>query len=593
MPKVRSLVLGLVTTLVVAAPASAAPGDVLDTYIGTLDTEFSPYGDVITDIDSKGRVVVAFSHDTDGGSHSAGMRLAVMRLTSTFDPDPTFNGGVPLDVDFLTDPDNVYAIGVEAGPGDSIYAGGSVAFDRIALVHLAESGAYDNAFSGDGRHVQLLPTSSSNEPHDFQLDSAGRPVVVGSGQYLGGRKAFFARFTTAGVLDTGFSGDGNAEFAVPNNSGQLFAVEPLPDGGLVASGTDAFVDAIVLKVLGTGAPDTGFDGDGLVISKLGAAPGDNAQGFGIGRDSSGRVLLTGGAAVGGNGNYVVARFTPAGAPDATFGTGTPATGVVWLPPGAGRGWDIAETCDGRILTGGSGSRSVGGGPDQNSLLLARLTPTGALDTTFAPGSPVPGMALTTFEERADGYRFEIDGGTVVQGGFRRAAGADDKPVILRYANAPCGGAVTPPDDEDDDDPVDPVVTPPAKDPAPGPPPPAALAPPGVLPPPARVVSPPPPSIAQAVTFPSTRRCASRRRFSIRLKVPAGAAVTSAEVLVNGKRAAVRRGARLRSKVDLRSLPRGRFTVTIRLRLADGRTVSGQRRYRTCAPKRRGAGRPRV
>jgi hypothetical protein len=61
----------------------------------------------------------------------------------------------------------------------------------------------------------------------------------------------------------------------------------------------------------------------------------------------------------------------------------------------------------------------------------------------------------------------------------------------------------------------------------------------------------------------------------------------ATVLVNGRKVAVRRGARLRSIVNLTSLPKGRFRVEVRLRLADGRTVKDDRRYRTCVPRRRG------
>jgi hypothetical protein len=37
-------------------------------------------------------------------------------------------------------------------------------------------------------------------------------------------------------------------------------------------------------------------------------------------------------------------------------------------------------------------------------------------------------------------------------------------------------------------------------------------------------------------------------------------------------------------VNLTNLPRGRFTVTISLRLKDGGTVRETRRYRTCAKK---------
>ncbi|HWH94875.1 MAG TPA: hypothetical protein VNT03_13530 [Baekduia sp.] len=113
-----------------------------------------------------------------------------------------------------------------------------------------------------------------------------------------------------------------------------------------------------------------------------------------------------------------------------------------------------------------------------------------------------------------------------------------------------------------------------------------------------IVKPPPAkaaaavTIAQSVTFPSTKSCASRRNFKIRLRVPKGADVTQATVKVNGKRVAVRKGARLRSTVDLRTLPKGRFTVAIELKLGDGRTVKGQRKYRTCAAKGRG-GKPKV
>ncbi len=39
-------------------------------------------------------------------------------------------------------------------------------------------------------------------------------------------------------------------------------------------------------------------------------------------------------------------------------------------------------------------------------------------------------------------------------------------------------------------------------------------------------------------------------------------------------------------MNLRGLPKGRYTVRIELRSATGKKVVGQRRYRTCVPKRR-------
>jgi len=96
----------------------------------------------------------------------------------------------------------------------------------------------------------------------------------------------------------------------------------------------------------------------------------------------------------------------------------------------------------------------------------------------------------------------------------------------------------------------------------------------------------PGAVATALGLPSARRCASRRRFSIRIKQIRGVTVVRASVIVAGKRVPVRRvGGRLTATVDLRGLRRGRFTVVIRATTASGKTITGRRSYRACAPKR--------
>jgi hypothetical protein len=84
----------------------------------------------------------------------------------------------------------------------------------------------------------------------------------------------------------------------------------------------------------------------------------------------------------------------------------------------------------------------------------------------------------------------------------------------------------------------------------------------------------------------SRACASRRSFVIRVHRPRFVRLVSAQIFVGRRRVAVRRGRRLTARIDLRNLPSGRFTVTIKARTAQGRTITGKRRYRTCAPKRR-------
>lgn len=96
----------------------------------------------------------------------------------------------------------------------------------------------------------------------------------------------------------------------------------------------------------------------------------------------------------------------------------------------------------------------------------------------------------------------------------------------------------------------------------------------------------PTSIGQVVKgLPSAKACLSRRNFRIRLVAPAGVTITKAVVLVNGRQAAVRRGAKLTAPVDLRGLPKSRYTVKITVTFAGGKTLSGTRKYRTCAKRR--------
>ncbi|HEX2085821.1 MAG TPA: TIM-barrel domain-containing protein [Solirubrobacteraceae bacterium] len=85
-----------------------------------------------------------------------------------------------------------------------------------------------------------------------------------------------------------------------------------------------------------------------------------------------------------------------------------------------------------------------------------------------------------------------------------------------------------------------------------------------------------------------RRCRSRRNFVIRLVRPRrrGERIASARVYVNGRRVRTRRArGRVVARVDLRGLPRGRFTVRIVVRTNRGRTYVAKRRYRTCASGR--------
>jgi hypothetical protein len=75
------------------------------------------------------------------------------------------------------------------------------------------------------------------------------------------------------------------------------------------------------------------------------------------------------------------------------------------------------------------------------------------------------------------------------------------------------------------------------------------------------------------------RCASKRRFSVRVPLLRRAVAT-----VAGKRVALRRrGGRLVAVVDLRGKPKGTFAFRVRGTDRSGKRVTITRRYRTCTP----------
>lgn len=93
-------------------------------------------------------------------------------------------------------------------------------------------------------------------------------------------------------------------------------------------------------------------------------------------------------------------------------------------------------------------------------------------------------------------------------------------------------------------------------------------------------------LASVATLPSAKRCVSRRALRIRLKAPKGTRIAFARIEVPGRAPKTVRGKALSAPVNLRGLPKGRFTVRLRITLLDGRVVKGSRTFRTCAAKRR-------
>lgn len=113
------------------------------------------------------------------------------------------------------------------------------------------------------------------------------------------------------------------------------------------------------------------------------------------------------------------------------------------------------------------------------------------------------------------------------------------------------------------------------------------APPAADPPPGSTTGPASPALTDVIRLPRANRCASRRRFRIRIRKHAGVDLVAVAVYVNGKTVKVVKGRRLTAPVDLRGLPRGTVSVRIEAATRDGRRMTHTRKYRICT-KYRGA-----
>jgi uncharacterized delta-60 repeat protein len=254
-----------------------------------------------------------------------------------------------------------------------------------AFAALAE-GAPDTSFSGDGAVITSIADQATAQAVARQSD--GKIVVAGNVTTGGVGRALFARYTRAGTLDTTFSGDGIATptISAASDSGLIRDVALQPDGKIVGFGTGfsggggSVQKFLVVRLNPNGSLDTTFNGTGWRATSLNTTiHGDT--GWGLVLQPDGKIVGTGQSRAGngfGDPDYVgVVRYLANGKLDPTFS----GDGIATVPIGADAwGNKIALQSDGRIVIAGGTFPTSGSDPDQ--MLVVRLKPNGALDTTF-------------------------------------------------------------------------------------------------------------------------------------------------------------------------------------------------------------------
>lgn len=256
-----------------------------------------------------------------------------------------------------------------------VVAGATAGALLLALTAPAgAAGEPDPTFSGDGRVTVDLTNDGYEGGYAAAVQPDGRVLAAGRTGGSGGRM-YVARFNADGSPDTTFSGDGVAEvdFGPGDDWGTDIALGA--DGTIVVAGAAGnYAKMALARFTSAGSLDLTFSGDGRRTFNM--SPGEEGADDVI-VDEQGRIVVAGGAAIGGTSRFALARFTPSGALDRSFGDGDGRTDTD-VGPGPDSAMALVQQSDGRLVVGG---RAGGGGTER--MALARYSEDGALDPTFS------------------------------------------------------------------------------------------------------------------------------------------------------------------------------------------------------------------
>jgi uncharacterized delta-60 repeat protein len=343
-------------------------------------------------VKSNGKVVVA----------GIGDGMMVVQLTSTGHMDLNFNHR-----GMVSYPGAYDGYAIKAGPDGEFTVAGGLSLGPpasglkfgTALFRFADRGGLVSSFGTSGVAVQSVGHAAV-EAGDMTVQDDGGVIWVGSTR----NKASVARIKPDGRPDEQFGDRGRVIFDSAGGTQKLNAVRMLPDGRIMAVGfyhTDVQLSGLMLvRLLPDGAPDSTFNGTGVLISTI----GDAGKAMVIQPD--GKILVSGYDRYGFT--SFIARFLPDGTLDSDFAdNGVRRFALNYRSISLN---SIGLYPDGRIV-------GCGLAVDQNGYdaVLVRLNEDGSNDTAFG----VDGMVTTGTVQDDDVHNSLAitPDGKIVTGGF--------------------------------------------------------------------------------------------------------------------------------------------------------------------------------
>ncbi|HZS16901.1 MAG TPA: delta-60 repeat domain-containing protein [Candidatus Udaeobacter sp.] len=256
---------------------------------GSLDSSFGQGGIVTTTfpqgsyafdvaLQPDGKIVAAgtlFVNFDPGESSNTDFALA--RYNSDGTPDTTFGNGGQVSTDFLGLEDDAFAVLIQ--PDGKIVAVGSAndpaTFYDFAAARYFSNGMLDTTFGVAGKVHSDFGAQNFDRARSAALQRDGRIVAAGfaTGQNGGAQNFAVARYTSNGILDTTFSGDGKTQIDFGTCCQSANKVLLQSDGKIVAvggsNGESSEDDFLLVRLNPRGALDRTFGTDGKVRTSFG------------------------------------------------------------------------------------------------------------------------------------------------------------------------------------------------------------------------------------------------------------------------------------------------------------------------------------
>ena len=208
----------------------------------------------------------------------------------------------------------------ESGKGKNLVIG-----NGFGLVRYDTNGSLDKTFNKTG--IVQTNFKFNAEIYAIALQSNG-DIVVAGGYGANGSPLVLARYISSGVLDSTFASGGTVSTALPVPNSHVYGVELQSDGSIVvgaqffpASGPRCMA---LIRYTASGKLDTSFGSNGMATFTIG---GQSTYLNDIIVDANDNIVVAGDC----DDDLVVARFTPDGAPDPTFGNARLIRGVTGRP----------------------------------------------------------------------------------------------------------------------------------------------------------------------------------------------------------------------------------------------------------------------